>query len=450
MISAIIMAAGKGTRMNSDQPKVLHKLLGKTMIDYTVDKLKEIGVDNIVAVVGYQREEIMKHLDNKIDFAIQDPQLGTGHAVSCASQLKDKTGSTLIVNGDCPLITIDTYQKLLTANKQYPLVVLTTLMDDAGSYGRVIRNKDDEVIKIVEYKDCNLLEKEVKEINAGIYCVDNQLLWQYLPLLKNNNAQKEYYITDLIDLFNSNGLKVGAIIGDQDELQGINNRQQLAQATKWLKNKVNNDLMQQGVSIVDPDNTYISADACIGKDSIVYPNVTIEGKCIIGERNIIEAGSYLKDVNIANDNVIKSSRITDSTMGSNNTLGPNSHLRNQCVIENNTRIGNFVEMKNVHFGSGSKCAHLTYVGDANVGENCNFGCGVVTVNYDGKNKFHTEIGNHVFIGSNVNIIAPVTISDNVVLAAGSTITEDVAEGDMAIARSRQEVIKGYGKKYLDK
>lgn len=450
MISAIIMAAGKGTRMNSDQPKVLHKLLGKTMIDYTVDKLKEIGVDNIVAVVGYQREEIMKHLDNKIDFAIQDPQLGTGHAVSCAIQLKDKTGSTLIVNGDCPLITIDTYQKLLTANKQYPLVVLTTLMDDAGSYGRVIRNKDDEVIKIVEYKDCNLEEKEVKEINAGIYCVDNQLLWQYLPLLKNNNAQKEYYITDLIDLFNSNGLKVGAVIGDQDELQGINDRQQLAQATKWLKNKVNNDLMQQGVSIVDPDNTFISADAYIGKDSIVYPNVTIEGKCIIGERNIIEAGSYLKDVSIANDNVIKSSRITDSTMGSNNTLGPNSHLRNQCVIENNTRIGNFVEMKNVHFGSGSKCAHLTYVGDANVGENCNFGCGVVTVNYDGKNKFHTEIGNHVFIGSNVNIIAPVTISDNVVLAAGSTITEDVAEGDMAIARSRQEVIKGYGKKYLDK
>ncbi len=450
MTLAIVMAAGKGTRMKTNHAKTMHCLLDKPMIEHIYDTLVKVGVEESVFVVGYEREEIMNHLQDKVQYAIQDPQQGTAHAVMQAAQLQGKTGKTLIVNGDCPLISEETYQSLLQMGEQYPLVVLTTKLDDAGSYGRIVRDENDEVVAIVEKKDCNQQQLEIKEINAGIYCVDNELLWQYLPEITNDNAAGEFYITDLIEIFRKHQLKVGALVGDYEELQGINSREELAQATKWLQNKINKYWKGQGVTIIDPQTTYIGPDVRIGCDTIIYPNTRIEGKTTIGSDNTIAEGSYFKNATIGNNNNIICCRITDTIVDDNNEIGPNAHLRNKCHIHSNCRIGNYVEMKNTDFGSGSKCAHLTYVGDATVGEKCNFGCGVVTVNYDGKNKYHTEIGNHCFIGSNVNIIAPVKIEDESVLAAGSTITKDVAYGDMAIGRVRQENKADYGYKYLHK
>ena len=450
MTSAIVMAAGKGTRMHSQHGKTMHKLLGKPMIEHICDTLEKLQVENKVFVIGFDGESIKNHLKERCDYAIQQPQYGTAHAVAQAKQLENEKGKTLIINGDCPLISVETYQKLLEKASEYPLVVLSTVLEDPASYGRIIRNENSEVLAIVEKKDCSSQQLAVKEINAGIYCVDNELLWKYLPEVNNDNAQKEYYITDLVKIFRSHGHKVTALIGDSEELQGINSMEELAKATKWLKEKINRYWMNQGVQIVDPDNTYIGSDVQIGQDTVIYPNVRIEGKTVIGCDNTIEEGCYFNNAQIGNNNTIIACRITDSSVASGNKIGPNSHLRNGCQIGNNCRIGNYVEMKNTIFSDGSKCAHLTYIGDTKVGKKCNFGCGVVTVNYDGKNKYHTEIGDNCFIGSNVNIIAPVTIHDNTVLAAGSTITKDVLEGEMAIGRVRQENKPDYGFKYLNK
>lgn len=450
MLNAIVMAAGKGTRMHSQKAKTMHKVLDKPMLEHIYDTLKKLQCNNTVFVVGHGKEEIEDYFKDKVEYALQQPQLGTAHAVSVAESLKDKEGKTLIINGDCPLVTEETYQKVLEMAKDYPLVVLTTVLDDPASYGRIVR-KGQDVVKIVERKDCDEQQVKINEINVGIYCVDNKLLWQHLPEIGNDNKQKEYYITDLVEVFRKNNLKVGAYCcQDYKQMQGINSRQELIEANKWLQDKINNYWLDHGVTIIDPSTTYIGDDVLIGEDTIIYPNVRIEGKSIIGKGNIIEETSYFNNVTIGDNNHIIATRVVDSSVGNNVNIGPNAHLRNGCEIGNNCRIGNYVEMKNTKFGNGSKCAHLTYVGDATVGEKCNFGCGVVTVNYDGKNKFHCEIGNHVFIGSNVNLIAPVKIEDNSVLAAGSTITDDVAAGEMAIARSRQTNKPGYGYKYLNK
>jgi len=450
MTFAIVMAAGKGTRMKSNHAKTMHHLLDRPIIEHIYDTLEEISVDKKVFVVGFGGDDIKAHFGNKVEYSIQEPQLGTAHAAMQATQLKGLSGKTLIINGDCPLISGDTYRKMLEAAKQYDLVLLTTILEDAKSYGRIIRDENNEVQAIVEFKDCDEKQAQVKEINAGIYCVDNELLWKYFPEITNNNNQHEYYITDLVKIFKAHNHKVGAIVGDKDELQGINSRIELAQAQKWYQNKINTKWMSEGVTIVDPERTLIGPKVQIGHDTVIYPNCRIEGNSIIGKDDIIEENTVVVNSKIGDNNKIIACYITDSEIGNNNEIGPNTHLRGNTVICDNTRIGNYVEMKNVKFGSGSKCAHLTYLGDATVGENCNFGCGVVTVNYDGKNKFHCEIGNHCFIGSNVNLIAPVTIHDEAVLAAGTTITDDVASGDMAIGRVRQEIKPGRGYKYLHK
>ena len=450
MTSAIVMAAGKGTRMHSRHGKTMHKLLDRPMIEHICDTLEKLEVENKVFVIGFDGDSIKNYLGERCQYALQEPQYGTAHAVMQATQLKEETGKTLIINGDCPLISTDTYKALLDKASEYPLVVLSTVPADPASYGRIIRNADGDFEAIVEKKDCTEEQLKIREINAGIYCADNELLWKYLPEVKNDNAQKEYYVTDLVEIFRRHGHKVAALVGDSEELQGINSHAELAHAAKWLQRKINYGWMDKGVSIVDPENTWIGPDVQIGQDTMIYPNVRLEGKTVIGTDNIIEEGSYFNNAVIGNNNQIICCRITDSQVDDDNKIGPNAHLRNGCHIGSNCRIGNYVEMKNTVFSDGSKCAHLTYVGDATVGKKCNFGCGVVTVNYDGKHKFHTTIGDNCFIGSNVNIIAPVTIQDNSVLAAGSTITKDVLEGDMAIGRVRQENKPGYGLKYLKK
>ena len=451
MRNAIILAAGKGTRMVSDHCKTMHELLGEPIIGHIYDNLRLAGVERIVAVVGYKAGEVKDYLGDKVEYVLQQPQNGSGDAVKKAEVLSKEGGKTLIVNGDCPLIQPETYEGIFKTAEEADLTVMSTVMPDPNSYGRIIREPNGDFAAIKEDKDCDQKEKQIKEINAGIYCVDNKLLWQYLPELTADNAQHEFYITQLVEIFNQHGKKVNTYIaGDYEEMIGINNRMMLADAGKWLKHQVNLKLMRSGITIIDPERTYLSKDTQIGMDSIIYPNVITEGKVKIGKNCKITANSYLKNVEIGDDCVIDSSELTDTIVGNETTIGPDSHLRNGCKIGDKVRIGNFVELKNTSFGYNTKCAHLTYVGDSTVGAHVNFGCGVVTVNYDGKNKFHTVIDDGAFIGSNVNIIAPVHVGTKALLAAGSTITGDVEAGDMGIARSRQEIKKGYGDKYLNK
>lgn len=451
MKSAIVLAAGKGTRMKSSLSKVMHPVCNKPMIGHIVDALEASGVSRIVVVVGHGAERVKEYLKDRVEYALQEPQLGTGHAVMMADMLKDEMGDTIVLCGDGPCIQKETIQKVFAANENYSATVVTSVLEDGARYGRIVRNENGLVEKIVEAKDCNEEQLAIREINTGIFCFKNQLLFEGLKEIKNENAQNEYYLTDLLEIFNGHGYPVNAmVLKDSDEAMGVNDRVDLAKANAWMRNHINHQHMLNGVTLIDPNNTYIDADVVIGEDSIIYPNVTIQGKSIIGKNVTILPGSFLVNAIIEDDVTIDSSRITDSIVRTRSTIGPMSHLRNDTEIGEDCRVGNFVEFKNTKFGNHSKCAHLTYVGDASVGEYVNFGCGVVTVNYDGKDKFRTVIKDGAFIGSNCNLIAPVTIGENALLAAGSTITSDVEDGDMGIARSRQENKTGYGTKYKNK
>ena len=450
MRNAIILAAGKGTRMKSDRSKVMHTIIDRPMLAYIIDACRAVNVERIVVVVGYQAESI-KEAFTDVEFALQEPQLGTGHAVMQCSQLADAQGDTLIINGDGPCIQPETLEKLFQANQNASMTVLSAQLDDGKHYGRIVRDDNGHVTGIVEAKDCTKEQLEITEINAGMYCFKNQDLFQNLDKLQTNNAQNEYYLTDMVSILCQQGKDVNAmIIEDRDEAMGINDMKELYKAYEWMKDKINTSWMENGVQIVDPSRTVIGKDVQIEKGVIIHPNVEILGKTIIKQGAEILPGSYLDNAIIGQDVIVDSSRITDSSVGKATTIGPMSHLRNNTNIGENCRIGNFVEFKNSNFGNGSKCAHLTYVGDSDVGKNVNFGCGVVTVNYDGKNKFRTTIKDGAFIGSNVNLIAPVTVGTNALLAAGSTITSDVDDGDMGIARSRQSNKSGFGNKYKKK
>ncbi|MBR0138193.1 MAG: NTP transferase domain-containing protein [Erysipelotrichaceae bacterium] len=310
---AIVMAAGKGTRMKTAKAKTMHELLGKPMVGRTYDTLKACGVDGIVFVVGHGHEQIENYLQDKVSYAIQQPQLGTGHAVMQAEALKGKKGKTLIINGDCPLISVSTYQKLLEKAEENQLVVLTMVLEDPANYGRIVRDESGQVLRIVERKDCSDEQIKIREVNAGIYCVDNELLWKYLPEIGNDNRQHEYYVTDLIEIFNRHGHKVtGLIAEDAGETQGINSRRELAMATKWLCEKTNGLLMDSGVTIIDPARTLISPEVRIGQDTVIYPNVRIEGDTVIGENCIIEEGCVIVNCRIGNDVHIVASRLINS------------------------------------------------------------------------------------------------------------------------------------------
>lgn len=451
MRSAIVLAAGKGTRMKSDKCKVMHEVLHKPMIGHIVESLRKANVDRIVVVVGHGAESVKEYLKDSVEYALQEPLLGTGHAAMQAEMLKEEKGDTIILCGDGPCIQSETILKVFEANKDHACSVVTAVLEDGARYGRIVRNEKNLVEKIVEAKDCSSEELEIKEINTGIFCFKNELLFEGLKEIKNNNAQNEYYLTDLVEIFNKKGLSVNAmVVDDVDETMGVNDRVDLAKAQKWLKQHVNKKHMMNGVTLIDPDNTYIDTEVSIGVDSVIYPNVHLEGNTVIGNNVTIFPNSYLRNAVIEDGAVIDSSKVVESKVGANSTVGPMSHLRNNTVVASNCRIGNFVEFKNTNFGEGSKCAHLTYVGDSDVGKGVNFGCGVVTVNYDGKNKFRTTIKDGAFIGSNCNLIAPVTIGENALLAAGSTITSSVEDGDMGIARSRQSIKKGYGTVYKNK
>lgn len=438
---AVILAAGKGKRMKTNLPKVLHKVCGKEMVNHVIDTLRKCDIDDIDVVIGNGAEEVKKATKTRnINYSIQEEQLGTGHALMCSKNfLQDKNGVVAVFTGDAPLISEETVQKLIEFHKsgEYKATILTAIVDDPTGYGRIIRNKDGKVEKIVEHKDCTEEELKVREINSAMYCFDIKELINNLDKLSNSNSQGEYYLTDVIEILKSDNCKVGAVDVDVDEIRGVNSRVQLAEAEEILRKRINQKHMENGVTIIDPKTTYIGSDVEIGIDTIIYPGNVIEGKTIIKDECVLYPNSRIQDSIIGNGVTIQSSVILESYVGENTTVGPFAYIRPESEIGNNARIGDFVEIKKSKIGNNTKVSHLTYIGDAEVGNECNFGCGTVVVNYDGKNKYKTIVGDNAFIGCNVNLVAPVKVEDNTYVAAGSTITKNVPNGALAVARAKQ-------------
>lgn len=437
----VVLAAGKGTRMKSKLYKVLHKVCGKTMVEHVVDAARGVNPAKIVTVVGTGAGEVEKVLDGKSDFAFQEKQLGTGDAVMTAKEeLGDKDGDTLVVTGDTPLFTTETFDELFKyhAEKGNAATVLTAEAPNPFGYGRIIRDDQGNVLRIVEQKDGKPEELKVKEINTGVFCFDNKKLFEALKHVDNNNAQGEYYLTDVLEILRNSGERVGAYkMPDFSESLGVNDRIALAQATKTMQRRINEEHMRNGVSFIDPDTAYIDAGVKIGNDTVIEGNVVIKGNTEIGSDCYITNGSRIVDSKIGNHVTITSSTLQEAEMDDNTDIGPNSHLRPKAVIRKGAHIGNFVEIKKAEIGENSKVGHLTYVGDATLGKDINVGCGTIFSNYDGVKKFHTNVGDHSFIGAGSTLIAPINVADHTFIAADSTITKDVDKYDMAIARGRQ-------------
>ncbi|GAB6093446.1 bifunctional UDP-N-acetylglucosamine diphosphorylase/glucosamine-1-phosphate N-acetyltransferase GlmU [Furfurilactobacillus curtus] len=439
--NTIILAAGKGTRMKSKLYKVLHRVAGKTMVDHVLTQVEQTNMDEIVTVVGFGAEDVQHELGDRTKYVLQEQQLGTGDAVLKTEDiLGDADGMTLIVSGDTPLFRAATLQKLFDYHEAKGDVgtVLTSIAPDPAGYGRIIRNDIGLVEKIVEQKDATVEEAAVDEINTGVYVFDNQALFKALHQVTNHNAQGEYYLTDVIGILKQAGQRVGAYrMSDFSESMGVNDRQALAEATKVMRKRINDAHMANGVTFIDPEHTYVDIDVKIGADTIIEPNVQLKGHTEVGEDCFIGANSEIRNGRIHDHVTVTSSLIEDSEMESGSNIGPMSHLRPQAHIGHDVHLGNFVEIKKANIGDRTKVGHLTYVGDATLGTDINVGCGVVFVNYDGVAKHETIVGDHTFIGSNSNLVAPLQVADHSFIAAGSTITKDVAFHDMAIARARQ-------------
>lgn len=448
--NAIILAAGKGTRMKSKLHKVLHQVCGKTMVEHVLTQLQAADIQNIVTVVGYGADTVKDALGDQVRYALQKQQLGTGHAVMQTEDLLGElAGQTLVVSGDTPLFTAATFNYLFQYHEQHhaAVTILTSKAPDPTGYGRIVRNEIGIVERIVEQKDASVEEQAIHEINTGVYCFDNQKLFAALKRLTNDNAQGEYYLTDVIGILKEEGEIVTAYqMEDFDESMGVNDRSALAKATKIMQKRINTQLMKDGVTLVDPETAYIDADVQIGQDTVIEGNVVIKGRTAIGADCLIGAGSRIEDSTLHDDVTIMSSTLERSEVHSGADVGPNSHLRPEAELGENVHVGNFCEVKKAYIGAGTKVGHLSYIGDATLGKNINVGCGVVFVNYDGTNKLHTNVGDHAFIGSNSNIVAPVNIAADSFVAAGSTITDSTEQFDMAIARARQVNKPGYAKK----
>ena len=447
---AVILAAGKGTRMQSKLYKVLHKVCDRTMVELVLDSLNDLEMQEVITVVGHGAERVKEVLGNRTKFVLQAEQLGTAHAVKVAKdELKNKEGTTIVMYGDTPLIRSETINSILDhhENTNAKATVLTAIADDPFAYGRIIRDVNGKLVKIVEEKDATEQEKKIKEINSGIYCFDNKLLFEMLEKVKNDNNQGEYYLPDVLALIREQKEIIETYLCDDfDETFGVNDRVALAYAENVMRNRINTKHMLAGVTLVDPTNTYIAPNAIIGRDTTIYPNVTIKSNTIIGEDCQIKPNSYLENAQIGNGVKVLSSTISDSKIGDYTSVGPYSHTRNNCELGQHVRVGNSVELKNTSYGDGSKTAHLSYLGDTEVGSNTNIGCGTITVNYDGKNKYRTKIGSDAFIGCNSNLIAPLEIGDGAVVAAGTTVTENAPSDALVIARVKQENKEGYAKK----
>ncbi|HJV16992.1 MAG TPA: bifunctional UDP-N-acetylglucosamine diphosphorylase/glucosamine-1-phosphate N-acetyltransferase GlmU [Bacillales bacterium] len=451
---AVILAAGQGTRMKSKLYKVLHPVCGKPMVMHVVDQIEKLNIQEIVTVIGHGAEKVKAQLGEQSKYALQEKQLGTAHAVMQAKDvLGDKEGITIVVCGDTPLIKAETMEALFDQHikSSAKASILTAKLADPTGYGRIIRNETGLVEKIVEHKDATDAERSITEINTGTYCFDNQALFAALELVSNNNAQGEYYLPDVIEILKKQSEIVTAYqTSEFEETLGINDRKALAEAYQIMRNRINENHMKNGVTIIDPSNTYIDADVEIGMDTIIYPGTIIKGKTIIGEDCQIGPNTEMDSCQVGDATVVRQSVALKSTIGSHINIGPFAHIRPESVIRDKAKIGNFVEIKKAIFGEGSKASHLSYIGDAEVGTNVNFSCGAITVNYDGKNKHVTKIEDDAFVGCNANLIAPVTIGKGSLVAAGSTITKDVPGDALSIARAHQVNKENYVQKLNQK
>ena len=442
-IFGLILSAGEGKRMKSNKAKVLHKICGSALVEWVINGVKSAGIDEILLVVGHKSEEIKKYLKENVNYIMQEKQLGTGHAVMQATKyLKDKEGYVFILCGDTPLITSKTIRDTIDfhiKNNNNVTVVSADINNPTG-YGRIVRNLKGDFIKIVEDKDASLKEKNIKEINSGIYCFNIKNLIESLNKLKNNNIQGEYYLTDTIEILVNEGLKVDAYtISNNEELLGVNDRIQLNKATEIIKTRILNKHLLNGVTIIDKNSTFIDNIVEIESDTVIYPGVIIEGQSVIGQNSIIGPYSRIVSSRIGNNVEINNSIILESCVDNETHVGPFAYIRPESIIGKNVKIGDFVEIKKSIIEDNTKISHLTYVGDAKVGKNVNLGCGVVVVNYDGEKKNETIIEDNVFVGCNANLISPVIIRNNSYIAAGSTITHEVPKDSLAIARSKQTI-----------
>lgn len=453
-VVAIILAAGKGTRMKSAFPKVLHKVGGKPMIEHVVRAAMIAGSEKTIVVIGHGADVVREQLENKVEFVVQKPQLGTGHAVMQVEKfLSTFSGTVLVLCGDTPLLDGAELAKFVECHKQSKASasVLTTVLDNPFGYGRIIRDKNEDIMGIVEEKDATDVQKKLQEINTGIYCFECPDLFLTLKRLDNNNSQGEYYLTDVIKMFHQTGKRVRAIqTNDSDMVIGINSRKQLAEAEILLRNRILNKWMDEGVTIMDPATTFIEADVKIGIDTVIRPFTWLEGNTQIAENCEIGPNVRLSNVEVGKETFLQFVYAHDCKVGENVTVGPFVHLRPGSEIGDKVKIGNFIEVKNSKVGKGSKLPHLSYVGDTDMGNNVNVGCGSIMVNYDGKKKHRTKIGDSVFIGCNSNLVAPIDVGDGSFIAAGSTVTKNVPKDALAVARAKQVNIDSWTKKYFDK
>lgn len=450
-IATVILAAGQGTRMRSKLPKVLHPLAGQAMATYPLQVAEKVGSTQTVVVVGHGAEAVKGALRPfGVNFVLQEQQLGTGHALLMARDALDGfTGTLLLLCGDVPLLREETVRALLEQHQrqQATVSVLTANMDNPYGYGRIVR-RGDEVVRIVEEKDATPAERELTEINTGIYAFEAPAIFELLENVDRDNAQGEYYLTDSVAAAQAAGLRVGAcIVDDPREAMGINDRVQLAEAEAIMRRRINRSLMRSGVTIIDPEATYIDATVEIGTDSVIHPGSSLRGDCNIGSDCSIGPHTVVTDSCLADRVNIKAGCVvSDAKIGSDTDVGPMAHLRPGTVLAGENKIGNFVETKKAEVGFGSKASHLTYLGDCELGKGVNIGCGTITCNYDGVNKHRTVIEDDVFVGSDTQFVAPVTIGRNSLIGAGSTITKDVPADALAITRAEQKNIAGWAKR----
>ena len=445
-LDVIILAAGLGTRMKSQKIKILHRAAGRPIIDYVLDLAAEVCARPPVVIVGHQREEVQRHVGDRARFAVQDPPRGTGHAAMMAEPFVSAR-NVLILSGDVPLARVETLRRLIDEHvrQQNALTMLTMKPADPAKYGRIVRAGDGSVLRIVEAKDASDEEKRIDEVNAGMYVFDAAQLFDNLQRVTPNNAQGEYYLTDVVSMIRDNGKRVGAVVVD-DELEalGVDSRSQLARAEAEIQRRVVEKLMSEGVTFRNPATVVIDSTVSIGADSVVYPFVTLEGKTSIGRDCVIEPNVHLIDTTIGNDVHVNTGTVADDAVVEDEAMvGPYAHLRPGTRLGKHVKVGNFVETKKAVFGEGAKASHLSYIGDADVGADVNIGAGTITCNYDGVNKHKTTIEDGVFIGSDTQLVAPVRVGKGAYVGAGSTITKDVPPDALATSRVPQKIREGW-------
>src|SRR5687767_1071852 len=450
-LEVIILAAGLGTRMKSKTIKILHRAAGRPIVDYVLDLAAHISPRPPVMVIGHQRDAVQQSIGDRARYAVQEQQLGTGHAVMQAAQILEaegvRSGNVLILSGDVPLTRPETLEGLVQEHQRAgnALTLLTMNLDEPGLYGRIVRDDNGSVLKIVEAKDADDQVKRIREVNAGIYLFSLEALLDNLRKLSNSNAQGEYYLTDLLGTLRGAGLRVGAlIVPDRDEALGVNSRAELATVESVIQRRVIERLMSEGVTFRNPATVVIDSTVVIGNDTVVYPFVTLEGQTKIGSGCVIEPGVHLRDVVVGNEVHLKTGTVAEeSEIGDDAAVGPYAHLRPGTELGPSVKVGNFVETKKAIFGKGAKASHLSYIGDAEVGADVNIGAGTITCNYDGKNKHKTIIEDGAFIGSDSQLVAPVRIGRGAYVGAGSTITKDVPADSLALSRTPQRVVEGW-------